>query len=119
MQEAFARIANAVALALEMTATAVIAMGAAGALLALIRNRLSRTPTTGRADAWVRLGGWLLLGLEFELAADIVRTTIAPSWGQLGQLAAIAVIRTFLSFFLEKDLERAGSGERRARRTVA
>jgi uncharacterized membrane protein len=46
-----------------------------------------------------------LLGLEFELAADIVRTAIAPTWNEIGQLAAIALIRTFLNFFLEKDLE--------------
>ena len=119
MREAFARIADVVALALEMTATVIIAAGAAGALLALVRNRLTRMPTLGRRDAWVRLGGWLLLGLEFELAADIVRTAIAPTWTALGQLAAIAVIRTFLSFFLERDLERAGGVERRARPTAA
>jgi uncharacterized membrane protein len=41
------------------------------------------------------------------LAADIVRTVIAPTWVDNGQLAAIAVIRTFLNFFLERDLEAA------------
>lgn len=50
-------------------------------------------------------GVWLLLGLEFELAADIVRTAISPSWTDIGQLGAIAVIRTFLNYFLEKDVE--------------
>jgi uncharacterized membrane protein len=44
---------------------------------------------------WLGFGGWLLLGLEFELAADIVRTAIAPTWTEIGQLGAIAVIRTF------------------------
>ena len=48
------------------------------------------------------LGVWLLLGLEFELAADIVRSVISPTWVEIGQLAAIAVIRTFLNYFLEK-----------------
>jgi len=51
---------------------------------------------------------WLLLALEFTLAADIVRSAIAPSWEEIGQLAAIAVIRTFLSFFLERDIEKLG-----------
>ena len=55
---------------------------------------------------WLRFGVWLLLGLEFELAADVVRSAISPSWSQIGQLAAIAVIRTFLNYFLEKDVER-------------
>jgi uncharacterized membrane protein len=49
---------------------------------------------------------WLILGLEFMLAADIVRRAISPAWQQIGQLAAIAVIRTFLNYFLEKDIEK-------------
>ncbi len=48
----------------------------------------------------------MLLGLEFELAADVVRSVISPSWTEIGQLGAIAVIRTFLNYFLEKDLEK-------------
>lgn len=53
----------------------------------------------------VRFGVWLLLGLEFELAADIVRSAISPSWTEIGQLGAIALIRTFLNYFLERDVE--------------
>jgi uncharacterized membrane protein len=55
---------------------------------------------------------WLLLGLEFELAADVIRTAIAPTWSDIGQLASIAAIRTFLSYFLDKDIEKvADSGK--------
>jgi uncharacterized membrane protein len=54
----------------------------------------------------MRFAVWLLLGLEFELAADIIRTANAPTWTDIGQLAAIGVIRTFLNYFLEKDLEK-------------
>ena len=54
---------------------------------------------------------WLLLGLEFELAADIIRSVVAPTWADLGELGAIAVIRTFLNYFLEKDLETASRAE--------
>jgi uncharacterized membrane protein len=50
---------------------------------------------------------WLLFGLVFELAADIIGSIISPSWLEIGQLAAIGAIRTFLNYFLEKDLERA------------
>jgi len=49
---------------------------------------------------------WLLLGLEFELGAAIIRSAISPTWEQLGQLGAIALIRTFLNYFLEKDIEK-------------
>ena len=49
---------------------------------------------------------WLLLGLEFELAADIIGTVVSPTLQDIGELAAIAAIRTFLNYFLEKDVER-------------
>lgn len=53
------------------------------------------------------LGRWLVLGLEFELAADILRTTVAPTWNEIGQLAAIIIIRTVLNFFLQRDIDKA------------
>ncbi len=49
-------------------------------------------------------GGWLALALEFQLASDIVKTTVAPTYENLIQLGAIAVIRTFLNYFLSKEL---------------
>jgi uncharacterized membrane protein len=53
------------------------------------------------------LGRWLALALEFELGADILRTAIAPTWTDIGQLAAIATIRTLLNYFLQKEIDRA------------
>lgn len=53
----------------------------------------------------LRFGMWLALALEFQLGADILSTTIAPSLQALGQLAIIAIIRTFLNYFLGKELE--------------
>jgi uncharacterized membrane protein len=61
----------------------------------------------GRKAVWRRFGMWLLLGLEFELAADIIGGVISPSWQDISELGAIVAIRTFLNCFLEKDLERA------------
>lgn len=46
----------------------------------------------------------LAVGLEFQLAADIVGTAFAPSWTQIGKLAAIAVIRTALNYFLAREI---------------
>ena len=48
--------------------------------------------------------GWLVLALEFLLAADILKTAISPTWTDIGQLAAIAAIRTFLNYSLAHDL---------------
>ncbi len=50
------------------------------------------------------LGRFLTLGLEFQLASDILRTAIAPSFEELGQLAAIATIRTVLNYFLSREI---------------
>ena len=59
-------------------------------------------------------GGWLVIALEFQLAADIVGTIISPSYEKLILLGAIAVIRTFLNYFLVKELnEESESIERR------
>ena len=52
------------------------------------------------------LGSWLALALEFQLGADILATTIAPTLQALGKLAAIAIIRTFLNYFLGKEIEK-------------
>ena len=107
--EAFLRVvAEYVALSLEALSIVIIAYGGAEAAVRALWPVLRRQVTHGmRRAAWLGLARWLVLGLEFMLAADIVRTIIAPDWTELGQLAAIAVIRTFLNYFLEKDLDEA------------
>ena len=55
----------------------------------------------------LKLGRWLAMALEFELAADILRTAVAPSWSEIGQLAAIAALRTALNFFLQREIDGA------------
>lgn len=53
----------------------------------------------------LRFGMWLALALEFQLGADILGTTVTPTLDSLTKLALIAVIRTFLNYFLGKELE--------------
>jgi uncharacterized membrane protein len=85
--------------------------GAVEALARVLTPAFVRQSTPGvRRAAWVRFATWLLLGLEFELAADVIRTAISPTWNDIGQLGAIATIRTVLNYFLEKDIERYGGG---------
>ena len=55
-------------------------------------------------DGYLRYARWLVAGLTFQLAADIIESASAPSWDDIGRLAAIAVIRTFLNYFLERDI---------------
>lgn len=52
----------------------------------------------------VAFGRWLALALEFQLAADILSTTVEPSYADLIRLTIIAVVRTFLNYFLEKEI---------------
>jgi uncharacterized membrane protein len=65
-------------------------------------------------EVWLRLGRWLVAGLTFQLAADVLETAITTSWDEVARLAAIAAIRTFLNYFLERDL-----GEIRTRQGLA
>ena len=56
---------------------------------------------------YLRYARFLIAGLTFQLAADIIETAITPGWEEIGRLAAIAAIRTFLNFFLERDVAEA------------
>lgn len=47
----------------------------------------------------------LAIALEFLLAADILRTAVAPSWEDIGKLGAIAALRTMLNYFLEREIK--------------
>jgi hypothetical protein len=47
---------------------------------------------------------WLTLALEFELAADVLRTAVAPGWNDVGLLAAIIGLRTILNPFLHREI---------------
>jgi|SRR5262245_51034789 len=107
MEEIFREVAGYISLFLEMISALIIAYGAIKAIIRLIALLREQSETfVWRKNVYLHFGAWLILGLEFELAADIVRSAIAPSWQSIGKLAAIAAIRTFLNFFLEKDVEK-------------
>ena len=113
MTETLKTIAEYIALGMEGGAILIIAYGACEAAWGAMRAILGgRTRHGLRKEVWLSFGVWLLLALEFELAADIVRTAIAPTWNDIGQLAAIGAIRTVLNYFLELDLEKYGERRR-------
>ncbi|GHF39321.1 putative membrane protein [Deinococcus metalli] len=64
-------------------------------------------PETQKEAIRLRLGRWLAVVLEFLLAADILRTAVAPTWSDIGKLAAIAGIRTALNYFLSREVQAA------------
>lgn len=78
-----------------------------GAILTLVRFlKMLKTPTERSYESTrLLLARFLSLGLEFQLAADILGTAVAPSWTQIGKLGAIAVIRTGLNYFLAREMK--------------
>jgi len=104
MEENFVSLVGWLRLAIETVSIILVTVGAAVAVVLLVRHLLA--PQTGSLNR-VRLtfGRALVLALEFQLAADIIGTAVSPSWDQLGKLGAIAVIRTFLNFFLTRELK--------------
>jgi len=97
-------------LGLETTGAAVVAIGAARGLAGLVRC-LAGAGERAFGGVRVTLARYLSLALEFQLAADILSTSIAPSWDQIGKLAAIAVIRTALNYFLAREMAGEAAAE--------
>jgi uncharacterized membrane protein len=111
MESLIHELAGKVALVVETAAVVITGWGALEAFVRLVGMAARGGSHGARKDIWRRLAGWLLIGLEFMLAGDIIRTVIAPSWADIGQLASIAAIRTLLNYFLEKDLEQSARAE--------
>ena len=98
--------ARHLALALQAVAIIVVAVGSARVLVEVGRLALVAGGDEARwRAAWLGYARWLVAGLTFQLAADIVSTSFAPSWDDVGRLAAVAAIRTFLSYFLDHEME--------------
>jgi len=89
---------------IDALALLIIVVGTLEAFVNGLRTMLASPSGHERRDVWLRYARWLVAGLTFQLAADIIETSITTSWEAIGRLAAIAVIRTFLNFFLERDL---------------
>jgi uncharacterized membrane protein len=89
---------------LDFLALAVIVGSSMEAFVTAAKAMFSPPLGHERREAGLRFGRWLVLALTFQLAADIIETSISTSWVAVGRIGAIAVIRTFLNYFLERDL---------------
>ncbi|WP_440102979.1 DUF1622 domain-containing protein [Streptosporangium sp. H16] len=106
-EETLRQLVNLLVRLVEAAGAAVIFVGAAIAFVRFVLAAVRRHDD-GFITVRLFLGRFLALGLEFQLASDVLRTAIAPSFTQIGQLAAIAAIRTALNFFLNREIEREG-----------
>ena len=106
MEHPLSLAANYLGLGLEALALLVIAVGGVEAAIGIMRLLVHRHASAAETRGlWLGFAHWLVAGLTFQLAADIVHTTVTPGWEEIGRVAAIAAIRTFLTFFLDRDIE--------------
>lgn len=99
-------------LAVETVGAATIALGVVAGAIRFFRSTLRADPE--RYDSVrITLAQYLALALEFQLAADVLSTAIAPSWDKIGKLGAIAAIRTVLNFFLSREVHELRKASRR------
>ncbi len=105
--EPFLEAASAyLSLALQTVAIVIVALGSIRALVGVARMAIvSRPSHAEQRAAWLDYARWLVVALTFQLAADIVNTSFSASWDEVGRLAVIAVVRTFLSYFLDREME--------------
>jgi len=92
----------------EAAAVLVITLGAVRGLWMYIANFRSKNRWKRYTVGRIKLGHSLVLGLEFLIAADILKTAVAPDWDDIWQLGVIVGIRTVLNYFLDWELEKAG-----------
>lgn len=106
MEEFVRTVAHHIATGIEFIAVLIIAYSCLRAFISYVinvfRNNGGIIP---KNEIRLAFGKSLILSLEFLLAADILQTAVAPTWDEIGKLAAIAAIRTVLNYFLEKELK--------------
>ncbi|MCC7158515.1 MAG: DUF1622 domain-containing protein [Ignavibacteria bacterium] len=104
MQEIFYYIAGGV----ETISFAIMIYGALIAILLFIKNEFGRFSGNYKLDALNKIridfGYYILLGLEFLIAADIIETILKPTSQELIELGGIVAIRIVLSYFLTKEI---------------
>jgi uncharacterized membrane protein len=91
-------------LVVEVAGASVIGLGLLVAIFIYIRGIRSTPRQNLFGETRLTFARFLALALELQLGADILGTAVAPSWDQIGKLAAIAVIRTVLNHFLMREL---------------
>lgn len=90
---------------LEIISAIVIAVALVSLVVNYSRSYLSAKNDLSAIEARMLFGSAVAVSLELLLGADVLATAVAPSWDDIGKLSAIAVLRTGLNFFLEKELK--------------
>jgi uncharacterized membrane protein len=94
---------------IEVAGAVIIFSGAVVSFFRFLKVALVKRTASALVPVRLDLGRLLALGLEFQLASDILRSAVAPSFDEIGKLAAIATIRTALNFFLSREIKIEGA----------
>lgn len=118
MEEIAKQITNNVGHAVEIISACIIAFALLRLLFYFIeaifvKAAASKLPLQARLEGLrIQFGSSIAVSLELLLGADVLATAVAPSWDDIGKLAAIAVLRTALNYFLERELKHINTAYR-------
>lgn len=105
MEEIAKQITITVSHAVEILAAFIIGIAVVKALYQYLRLLFLKDDLLSKETIRVSFGSTVAVSLELLLGADVLATAVAPSWDTIGKLAAIAVLRTALNYFLGKELQ--------------
>lgn len=104
MREWLMIVTEQAVVAIDAMAMLIVVIGTVEAFIDGLRAIFTSKSSHEKRSVWLRYARWLVAGLTFQLAADIIETSIRTGWESIAQLGAVAVIRTFLNYFLDRDL---------------
>jgi uncharacterized membrane protein len=105
MEELARQITITISHAVEILAAVIIGVAVIRALYQYLGLLFFRRNMLSEEAIRVSFGSTVSVSLELLLGADVLATAVAPSWDMIGKLAAIAVLRTALNYFLAKELK--------------
>jgi len=105
MEQIAKHITLTVSHALEILAAVIVGIAVLQAIWNYILSFTKINYVHSKEAIRVQFGSSVAVALELMLGADVLATAVAPGWGELGKLAAIAIIRTALNFFLEREMK--------------
>lgn len=109
------QILSSISLVMSCIGVGVIVLGAFAAVIGFLMGifRGSTTASVQKVNLMrMSMGRSIVLGLEFIVAADVVKTVITPDYYALGILASLTVIRTILSYFINLEIQSLSITER-------
>jgi uncharacterized membrane protein len=105
MEEIAKQITMGVSRGVEILAAVIIGIVVIKTLMNYFSLLKSTSQKITKEEIRVQFGSSVAVSLELLLGADVLATAVAPSWDGIGKLAAIAVLRTMLNYFLERELK--------------